>query len=53
MDVNADWMHVEETPNNSNDLFLTFCKEMEKMFKKTNRLEKENYYLTRKQEATS
>jgi len=38
--------------NNSNDLFLTFRKEMEEMSKKTKRLEKENMQLTRKQEAT-
>lgn len=39
--------------NNSNDLFLTFRKEMEEMSKKTKRLEKENLNLTRKQEATN
>jgi hypothetical protein len=39
--------------NNSNDLFLTFRKEMEEMSKKTKRLEKENLTLTRKQEATN
>ena len=39
--------------NNSNDLFLTFRKEMEEMSKKTKRLEKENLSLTRKQEATN
>lgn len=44
---------VEETLNNSNDLFLTFRKEMEEMSKKTKRLEKENLNLTRKQEATN
>ncbi|RAL59921.1 hypothetical protein DID88_000547 [Monilinia fructigena] len=33
---------VEDTLNNSNDLFLTFRKEMEEMSKKTKRLEKEN-----------
>lgn len=38
---------VEETLNNSNDLFLTFRKEMEEMSKKTKRLEKENVALTR------
>ncbi|OCK84158.1 hypothetical protein K432DRAFT_145638 [Lepidopterella palustris CBS 459.81] len=46
-------MQVEETLNNSNDLFLTFRKEMEEMSKKTKRLEKENLNLTRKQEATN
>ncbi|KAK5107964.1 hypothetical protein LTR62_000509 [Meristemomyces frigidus] len=44
---------VEDTLNNSNDLFLTFRKEMEEMSKKTKRLEKENLTLTRKQEATN
>jgi len=44
---------VEDTLNNSNDLFLTFRKEMEEMSKKTKRLEKENMQLTRKQEATN
>ncbi|KAF3096365.1 hypothetical protein TWF102_006640 [Orbilia oligospora] len=39
---------VEDTLNNSNDLFLTFRKEMEEMSKKTKRLEKENMALTRK-----
>ncbi|KAI9668285.1 MAG: hypothetical protein M1821_001105 [Bathelium mastoideum] len=43
---------VEDTLNNSNDLFLTFRKEMEEMSKKTKRLEKENYQLTRKQKTT-
>lgn len=37
--------------NNSNDLFLTFRKEMEDMSKKTKRLEKENDGLKRKHEA--
>ncbi|KAF2196967.1 hypothetical protein GQ43DRAFT_229750 [Delitschia confertaspora ATCC 74209] len=44
---------VEETLNNSNDLFLTFRKEMEEMSKKTKRLEKENQNLTRNKEATN
>ncbi len=44
---------MEDTLNNSNDLFLTFRKEMEEMSKKTKRLEKENLGLTRKQEATN
>lgn len=44
---------VEDTLNNSNDLFLTFRKEMEEMSKKSKRLEKENMQLTRKQEATN
>lgn len=46
-------MQVEDTLNNSNDLFLTFRKEMEEMSKKTKRLEKENLNLTRKQEAAN
>ncbi|KAK9478249.1 myosin-like coiled-coil protein-domain-containing protein [Lipomyces japonicus] len=41
---------VEETLNNSNDLFLTFRKEMEQMTKKTKKLEKENKTLTKKTE---
>ena len=41
---------VEDTLNNSNELFLTFRKEMEEMSKKTKRLEKENFTLTRKHE---
>lgn len=44
---------MEDTLNNSNDLFLTFRKEMEEMSKKTKRLEKENLNLTRKQEAAN
>jgi len=44
---------VEDTLNNSNDLFLTFRKEMEEMSKKTKRLEKENLTLTRKHDATN
>ncbi|KAF2429910.1 hypothetical protein EJ08DRAFT_590124 [Tothia fuscella] len=44
---------VEDTLNNSNDLFLTFRREMEEMSKKTKRLEKENLTLTRKHEATN
>lgn len=43
-------MQVEETLNNSNDLFLTFRKEMEEMSKKTKRLEKENHNLQRNKE---
>ena len=39
---------MEDTLNNSNELFLTFRKEMEEMSKKTKRLEKENLTLTRK-----
>lgn len=42
---------VEDTLNNSNDLFLTFRKEMEDMSKKTKKLEKENDTLKRKVEA--
>lgn len=44
---------VEDTLNNSNDLFLTFRREMEEMSKKTKRLEKENHALTRRHQATS
>ncbi|KAG0645337.1 Alpha-taxilin [Hyphodiscus hymeniophilus] len=44
---------VEDTLNNSNDLFLTFRKEMEEMSKKTKRLEKENLTLTRKHDLTA
>jgi DNA repair exonuclease SbcCD ATPase subunit len=40
-------VQVEETLNNSNDLFLTFRKEMEEMSRKTKRLERENNQLTR------
>ncbi|PVI01310.1 hypothetical protein DM02DRAFT_358594 [Periconia macrospinosa] len=46
-------MQVEETLNNSNDLFLTFRKEMEEMSKKTKRLEKENATLLRNKDVTS
>lgn len=45
-------MQVEETLNNSNDLFLTFRKEMEEMSKKTKRLEKDNATLLRNKEVT-
>lgn len=44
---------VEDTLNNSNDLFLTFRREMEEMSKKTKRLEKENMALTKKHESTN
>lgn len=44
-------MKVEDTLNNSNDLFLTFRKEMEDMSKKTKKLEKENEVLRRKVDA--
>lgn len=44
---------MEDTLNNSNDLFLTFRKEMEEMSKKTKRLEKENLTLTRKHDLTN
>jgi len=46
-------LQVEDTLNSSNDLFLTFRKEMEDMSKKTKRLEKENLALTRKCEMTA
>jgi predicted RNase H-like nuclease (RuvC/YqgF family) len=51
--VKTDQMQVEETLNNSNDLFLTFRKEMEEMSKKTKRLEKENQSLQRTKEVTN
>lgn len=44
---------VEDTLNNSNDLFLSFRKEMEDMSKKGKRLEKENEALKRQKEAAS
>lgn len=53
LDPQADPTQVEDTLNNSNDLFLTFRKEMEEMSKKTKRLEKENMTLTRRQETTT
>lgn len=42
---------VEDTLNNSNDLFLTFRKEMEDMSKKTKKLEKDNEAYRRKDTA--
>ncbi|OLL24898.1 Alpha-taxilin [Neolecta irregularis DAH-3] len=39
---------VEDTLNNSNDLFMTFRKEMEQMTKKTKKFEKENATLRMK-----
>lgn len=44
---------VEDTLNNSNDLFLSFRKEMEDMSKKGKRLEKENEGLRKQKEATA
>lgn len=44
---------VEDTLNNSNELFMTFRREMEEMSKKTKRLEKENATLTRKHDQTN
>ncbi|KID96213.1 Taxilin, partial [Metarhizium majus ARSEF 297] len=44
---------VEDTLNNSNDLFLSFRKEMEDMSKKGKRLEKENEALKRQKDATA
>ncbi|KAI5306013.1 hypothetical protein KEM56_002539 [Ascosphaera pollenicola] len=44
---------VEDTLNNSNELFMTFRKEMEEMSKKTKKLEKENQTLTRKHDQTN
>ncbi|KAK4177476.1 myosin-like coiled-coil protein-domain-containing protein [Triangularia setosa] len=41
-------IQVEDTLNNSNELFMTFRKEMEDMSKKTKRLERENETLKRK-----
>ena len=49
----TDVSQVEDTLNNSNELFLTFRKEMEEMSKKTKRLEKENHTLNRKHEQTN
>ncbi|KAK6219361.1 Ornithine decarboxylase [Pestalotiopsis sp. IQ-011] len=46
----ASLRKVEDTLNNSNDLFLTFRKEMEDMSKKTKTLEKENERLKKKKE---
>lgn len=44
---------VEDTLNNSNDLFLSFRKEMEDMSKKSKQLEKDNAHLKRQKDATS
>ena len=44
---------MEDTLNNSNDLFLSFRKEMEDMSKKGKRLEKENEGLKRQKDATA
>ena len=44
---------MEDTLNNSNELFHSFRSEMEDMSKKTKKLEKENEVLRRKHEATS
>lgn len=44
---------MEDTLNNSNELFMTFRKEMEEMSKKTKKLEKENQTLTRKHDQTN
>lgn len=52
-DLMPKLLQVEDTLNNSNDLFLTFRKEMEDMSKKTKRLEKENLTLTRKHDLTN
>ena len=43
---------MEDTLNNSNDLFLSFRKEMEDMSKKGKRLEKENENFKRQKEVT-
>jgi len=50
---NKNGAQVEDTLNNSNDLFLTFRKEMEEMSRKTKRLEKENLMLSRKSDTTN
>ncbi|KAL9085671.1 MAG: hypothetical protein Q9159_004548 [Coniocarpon cinnabarinum] len=44
---------VEDTLNNSNELFTTFRKEMEEMSKTKKKLEKDNSALTRNKELTS
>jgi hypothetical protein len=49
----AHLQQVEDTLNNSNELFMTFRKEMEDMSKKTKRLERENQTLSRKHEQTN
>lgn len=49
-DIDGSEGQVEETLNNSNDLFSSFRTEMEEMSKKTKRLEKENDTLKRKHE---
>jgi hypothetical protein len=53
LDCPANKSKVEDTLNSSNDLFLTFRKEMEEMSKKTRRLEKDNSSLSKKNEAMS
>lgn len=54
MSIDSNQLYqVEDTLNNSNDLFLTFRREMEEMSKKTKRLEKENHNLTRKHDLTA
>ncbi len=50
LSVDFQIQQVEDTLNNSNDLFLTFRKEMEDMSKKTKALEKEHDLLKRKHE---
>jgi hypothetical protein len=49
----AHLQQVEDTLNNSNELFMTFRKEMEDMSKKTKRLERENQTLSRKHDQTN
>ncbi len=51
--TDSECIQVEDTLNNSNDLFLTFRKEMEDMSRKTKRLEKENLALIKKHDQTS
>lgn len=46
-------MQVEETLNNSNDLFLSFRREMEDMSRTKKRLEKENDVFRRHKDASS
>lgn len=53
LNLQLTMQQVEDTLNNSNELFLTFRKEMEEMSKKTKRLEKENLTLTRKHDQTN
>ena len=52
--VSIDFIkQVEDTLNNSNDLFLSFRKEMEDMSKKGKRLEKDNESLKKQKDAST